>query len=387
VTPGVFFDERRRSRRRISDCFTVLQLLKDKLTMPATLSAVLIEELESAFDRRSPERWARIVRRVAKLFLADAHRFNEDQIAVFDDVFLRLIERADAQALALLSNDLCGVSAAPQKAIRQLAFHDDISVAGPVLRRSRNLLDKDLIDIANARGQQHLLEISGRQTLNPSLSDRLVERGETAVLDKLIQNLGARFSDEGSAALVAKARLDDELAKALVRRSDIPPALRRELVAKVSDARIRSMQAMPPALQGKIKEAIATKAERAETSPPTPVDYSAALSRMAELSRKGGLNDRSVNRFAVEHEYVDVAAALSFLSGAPVEVIVSLIESAELEGLMVACKAARLNWSTTTMIIRHRPGCPAVTHGELEQAQAAFYALSLSVAQRTIRLW
>jgi hypothetical protein len=39
------------------------------------------------------------------------------------------------------------------------------------------------------------------------------------------------------------------------------------------------------------------------------------------------------------------------------------------------------------MIIRHRPGCPAVTHGELEQAQAAFDALSLSVAQRTIRLW
>src|SRR6202042_1624662 len=123
------------------------------------------------------------------------------------------------------------------------------------------------------------------------------------------------------AALVAKAKQDDELAKALVGRSDVSPVLRRELVAKVSDARIRSMQAMPPALQGKIKEAIATKAERAETSTPTPVDYSAALARMAELSRKGGLNDRSVNRFAVEHEYVDVAAGLSFLLGTPREAI------------------------------------------------------------------
>jgi uncharacterized protein (DUF2336 family) len=359
--------------------------LKDKLTMAATVSAVLIAELESVFDSRSPERWARILRQVTKLFLADADRLNKSQIAVFDDVFLRLMERADAQALALLGNDLCGLSAVPQKAIRQLAFHDDVAVTGPVLRRSKNLLDKDLIEIADARGQQHLLEICGRQTLNPSLTDRLVARGESAVLGRLIRNLGARFSDEGCAALVAKAKLDDELAKALVNRSDVPPALRRELVAKVSDARIRSMQAMPPALQGKIKEAIATK--RAETSTPTRIDYSAALSRMAELSRKGGLNDRSVNRFAVEHEYVDVAAALSFLSGTAVEVIVPLIESAELEGLMVACKAARLNWSTTTMIIRHRPGCPAVTRGELEQAQAAFDALSLSVAQRTIRLW
>jgi hypothetical protein len=150
---------------------------------------------------------------------------------------------------------------------------------------------------------------------------------------------------------------------------------------------MRSMQAKPPALQGKIKAAIATRAERAETPTPAQADYSAALSRMAELSRKGGLNERSVNRFAVEHEYVDVTAALSFLSGTPVEVVVPLLESVDLEGLMVACKAARLNWSTTTMIIRHRPGCPAVANRELEQAQAAFDALSLSVAQRTIRLW
>src|ERR1700727_2658898 len=127
--------------------------------MAATESAALIAELEGALDRRLPERRARILLQVTKLFLADAHRLNKSQIAVFDDVFLRLMERADAQALALLSNDLCGKSAPPPKAMRQLALHGDASVAGPVLRRSRNLPDKDLIDIASARGQQHLLEI------------------------------------------------------------------------------------------------------------------------------------------------------------------------------------------------------------------------------------
>jgi uncharacterized protein (DUF2336 family) len=355
--------------------------------MAATETAALIAELEGALDGRLPERWARILRQVTKLFLADAHRLNEAQIALFDDVFLRLMQRADAPALALLGNDLSGVSAAPRKVICRLALHGDVLVAGPVLSRSRGLLDKDLVEIASARGQEHLLEISARQTVNTPLSDKLVERGERAVLDKLIQNPGASFSEAGCAALVAKAKLDDRLAEALACRSDVPPALRRELVAKVSDTRMRSMQAKPPAMQGKIKAAIATRAERAKTPTPTQADYSAALSRMAELSRKGDLSDRSVNRFAVEHEYVDVAAALSFLSGTPVEVIVPLLESVELEGLMVACKAARLNWSTTTMIIRNRPGCPAVTNRELEQAQAAFDALSLSVAQRTIRLW
>jgi uncharacterized protein (DUF2336 family) len=355
--------------------------------MAATEAAALIADLDGAYDSRLPERWSRILRQVTQLFLADAHRLNEAQIAVFDDVFVRLMERADTQALALLSNDLCGASAVPRKAIRRLGFHDEVLVAGPVLRRSKGLPDKDLIEIAGVRGQEYLLEISGRQTVDAALSDKLVERGEAAVLGKLIRNLGVRFSDAGCAALVAKAKRDDELAEALVRRSDVAPELRKELVAKVDDTRMRSMQAKPDALQGKIKAAIATRAERTETPKPTAADYSAAFSRMAELSRKGGVNDRSVNRFAVEREYVDVAAALAFLSGTPVEVIVPLIESVDLEGLMVACKAARLNWATTTMIIRHRPGCPAVTNRELEQAQAAFDALSLSVAQRTIRLW
>ena len=355
--------------------------------MAATESAALIAELEGAFGSRLPERWARILRQVTQLFLADAHRFSERQIALFDDVFLRLMERADTQALAVLSNDLCRASAVPREAIRRLAFHEHVSVAGPVLKRSKDVQDEDLIEIANACGQEYLLEISGRQTVNAPLSDKLVERGETAVLGRLIQNSGASFSEAGCAALVAKAKLDERLAEALVRRSDVSPALRKELVAKVTDTRMRSMQAKPPALQGKIKAAIATSAERAEMPRPTPADYAAALSRMAELSRKGGVNDRSVNRFAVQREYVDVAVALSFLSGTPVEVIVPVIESPDIEGLMVACKAARLNWSTTTMVIRNRPGGPAVTPPELEQAEAAFDALSLSVAQRTIRLW
>jgi uncharacterized protein (DUF2336 family) len=355
--------------------------------MAATESAALIAELEGAFDSRSPERWARILPQVTKLFLSDAHRLNQAQIAVFDDVFLRLMERADARALASLSNDLSGAGAVPRMAVRRLAFHEDALVAGPVLRRSNSLPDNDLVQIADTRGQEYLLEISGRQSINASLSDKLVERGESAVLGRLVQNLGAQFSEAGCAALVAKAKQDQVLAESLARRSDVSPELRKELVAKVGDARMRSMQAKTPALQGKIKAAIATRVERAETPRPTPADYSAALSRMSELSRTGGLNDRSVNRFAVANEYVSVAAALSFLSGTPVEVIVPVIESVDLEGLMVACKAARLNWSTTTMIIRHRPGCPAVTQRELEQAQEAFEALSLSVAQRTIRLW
>jgi uncharacterized protein (DUF2336 family) len=353
--------------------------------MAATTPTALTAELDGVFDNRSPERRAHILHQMTRLFLTESDRLNDELIVIFDEVLLRLMEQADTQVLAVLSNNLCSVSAAPRRTIRQLAFHYDVLVAGPILRRSMALPDKDLLEIVDTRGPEHLLEICGRQTVSMPLGDKLVERGEIAALRRLIQNLGVRFSDEGCTALVAKAKQDDLLAEALVRRSDVLPELRKELVAKVNEARTRVKQAAPSAMQEKIKAAIATTAERTEM--PTSGEYSAAHSKMVELSRKGGLNDRSVNRFAVEHDYVNVAAALSVLSVTPVEVIAPLIASDQLDGLMVACKAARLNWATTKMIIGHRPGCKATTAQELEQAKAAFDVLSLSVAQRTIRLW
>ena len=66
---------------------------------------------------------------------------------------------------------------APREAVRRLAFHDDALVAAPVLTKSKPLSEKDLIEIANTRGQQHLLAISGRETLNEAVTDVLIKRG------------------------------------------------------------------------------------------------------------------------------------------------------------------------------------------------------------------
>jgi uncharacterized protein (DUF2336 family) len=348
------------------------------------VSAALIAELD-AVDGRSPERRAEILRQVTSLFLCDAHRLSENQIAVFDDVLVRLIERADAPTLVPLSINLGQASSAPRKAIRQLAFHQDASVAAPVLRRSVRLSDKDLVEIAGTCGQQHLLAICGRQTIHDSVSDPLVKRGEQAVHMALVQNLGARFSEAGCKALVEKARGDCQLAEKLVRRSDVPPGLRGELVAKLDDARMRYLQSVPPSMRDKIHSTIATTAKQIEDRVPQPVQYKEAQAKIAEISRTGRLNDSTVNRFAVGREYENVVAALSFLAEVPIEVIAPLVKSAELDGLIVACKAARLNWSTTSMIVLNRPGCAAITKQELEAGKAVFDALSLSVAQRTIR--
>ena len=78
---------------------------------------------------------------------------------------------------------------------------------------------------------------------------------------------------------------------------------------------------------------------------------------------------------------------ISLLTSVKTDAIVPLIENPRPDGLIVACKAARLNWSTTNMILRNRPNCRPATRQEIEEGKEVFDALSLSSAQRTIRFW
>jgi hypothetical protein len=149
---------------------------------------------------------------------------------------------------------------------------------------------------------------------------------------------------------------------------------------------LRRLHAMPEAMRGQIETTIANTDATEILRDPGPPDYEAAQARMVELNRKARLNDSAVNRFAVNRDYTNVIAALAFLSGSSIEVIEPLVVSSEAEGLVIACKASRLNWSTTGMIVRNRPGLPQISAEEFEKARQKFDSIPLSAAQRALRI-
>ena len=93
------------------------------------------------------------------LFLDGAEHFNDEHVALFDDVIGYLIEEIEAKALAELARRLAPVPNAPHGVVRTLAKNDDIAVAGPVLQQAR-LAEPDLIHIAETKSQAHLLALS-----------------------------------------------------------------------------------------------------------------------------------------------------------------------------------------------------------------------------------
>jgi hypothetical protein len=340
-------------------------------------------QVDAAAADGSSQRGAEILRQVTNLFLSNAERFAESQIDAFDGFLVPLIERTDAAALAQISEALCGIDTAPRQAIRKLAFHEDPLVAGPVLKKSSRLSDADLVEIAETRGQQHLLAICDRKTLNEALTDMLLRYGDVEVSNALARNAGAKFSECGYATLVGRAERDESLTEKLGLRLDIPANLLRELISKAADVVLARFLTAARPVHGKTRNAAAAKA--ADAAPPKRIDYTKAQEALVALNRAGKLNDSAINRFAVREEYTQVVAALALKVEVKPEAIEPFLESERLYGLIVACKAARLDWSTTKMIIRNRPGCPPVTQRELEQGLEVFNALILSLAQWTIR--
>lgn len=346
--------------------------------MVAAVSPELITQLDAAVKAGSADRSDRILQHVTDLLLSNISTFGETQIAVMDDVLARLVGQADAAALTELSEILAHVTLAPRETVRRLAFHKDPAVAVPVLRTSSRLADKDLIEIARTLGQQHLLAICERRTLSEALTDALMRRGDAGVSNALANNPGSTFSECGYATLVGRAERDEGLTEKLGLRLDLPANLLRELLTLATDVvRAKFLTASRPVASEK-SEAGPAKARSKK-------DYTKALSQVEALNRAGKLNNAAVNRFAVSHDYVSVLASLAYKADVKVEVIEPFLRSDRLYALVTTCKAARLDWSATKMIIYNRPDCPPATPREYEQAQEIFDHLILSIAQWTVR--
>ena len=351
--------------------------------MPAA-SPDLRKELNGA-EEDGPEHDARIFGEVTDLFLSNVGRLGDSQIAAVDGVLAHLVERVEAATVTQLSEALSTIDRAPRQTIRKLAFHEQPQVAAPILRQSSCLSDADLLEIVKSRGQQHMLAICDRKALNEALTDALMRFGDVNVSNALARNTGARFAECGYATLVGRAEKDENLAEKLGVRLDIPGSLLRELIGKVADVvRARFLTAPRPVARQKAQNSAAAAAAQGGAARKA-IDYTQAQSEVVALNRTGKLNDSLVNRFAVRGEYVLVVAALALKADVKVEAIEPLLEPDRVYGLIVACKAARLTWSTTTMIVRNRPNCPPSTDRELEQCVAVFESLLLSVAQWTIR--
>jgi uncharacterized protein (DUF2336 family) len=353
--------------------------------MVAIASAELVAELERSV-RESPARTTRMLRSVADLLSATADRLNQSQLDIFDAILGRLADHAEPQALAQLSQALADLPSARLEIVRRLARHDDAGVAAPLLRKSDYLSEEELLEIAACRSAAHALAIAQRTVVGEAIVDVLLDHGDSGVCVHLAKSPGAKFSGEGYLRLAAMAERNDQLVDLFVSRGDVPPeALRRLLAGLPHSVRARLLNIAAPELRETVRTSIESVEATICKKAPERIDYSEAQAKIVALNKAGKLNDSTVNRFATWREYPNLVAALSQLATIPIENVEVLLHERDHYGLIVACRAARLNWNTTRAVINNRPDKASLSDKDMKQAEAAFEFLNLSVAQRLIR--
>ncbi len=214
------------------------------------------------------------------------------------------------------------------------------------------------------------------------MTEALIKRGEQICL-ALIKNPGTKFS-EAAYATLARADQDGEIAKALVLRPGTPDLIVRKLLSPHRRPTKTAPAKTAPAKPNASAVPPAQAAAPVPPKPPSSADYANARPEIVALNRVGKLNDSTVNRFAIRGETANLFTAISVLSGAPIEIVEHVMSDDDCEGLVMACRASRLNWATTLAILSNRSGA-RLSFAQRERAQLIFETLLLSTSQWTVR--
>lgn len=349
--------------------------------------ASLIPELEDAIERGSPEQRFRTLDQVTDLFLQGAGQFSEEHVDLFDDVLARLVLEIETRALAKLSAKLAPIANAPMRLVRRLAREDDIAVAGPVLLQSARLSEIDLVDIAQSKGQAHLLAISSRESLTPGVTDVLVSRGDRDVARNLANNEKATFSEIGYAGLVRRARDDGFLAERIGQRADVPPHLFRTLIVHATElVQQKLLASTKPERQQEIRSILA-KVSHEMAGNSQQRDFTTAKTAVRALVEAGNLNESQLAGFAKAGLFEETVVALSTLCSIPIDVVDRLLSGDRADPILIMCKAHGFDWATARAIIFVRPHPQHVSARNIQSAMDNFDRLAPSTAERVLRFW
>ena len=347
------------------------------------LSINLVSDLESAIATGSHKTGA-MLHRITDLFLIHAGHYSADQLSVYDDVLLALVNKVEIAARAVLAKRLAPIDGAPANTIRSLALDDAIEVAEPILALSNAVDDKTLAECIAIQSQDHLLAIATRDALSETVSDQLVIKGDKKVLGTLVNNPGANISDHGFGLLVQKSIGDDWLSECIAERKDIPEHHFRELVSKASNiVRQRLLRDSPESSEA-IDAALPLSAlPAAINATGSAKDYRAA--ERAVKSQE--LTDAVVSDFARSKRIEEVIVSIAQMSGLSPPEIERLIMGTWASPLAIIFKAIGLRLATVDAIYRARLPNGDVIHSDGLQTKAEFIAVSRGTAERIMRFF
>ncbi|HEY3814976.1 MAG TPA: DUF2336 domain-containing protein [Caulobacteraceae bacterium] len=351
------------------------------------MSSSRLHDLISLAQEPSSAKRRELLRELTNMYFGQPAT-SPAEMALFDAVLTQLSSEMEEAVRAALSARFADASVAPRRLIFTLA-NDTADVAGPILKRSPVLSESDLLHVVKTKGQDHLRAVSERADVPEAIADVIVDRGDDDTLNVLLRNDGAKLSRGASEAAVERAQANPALHEAVVGRANLPADLLNEMYFVVElQLRQRILEEnarLDPAL---LEQALAAGRNRvASKDGALPPDYNQAEAYISELRAAGELTPTVLARFLRSGGMTHVLVALAQLADIDFFTAKRIVESKQLDGLAIVCKAADLDKALflTYAVVLLGHGSDAL--GRAQEYGRLYGELPRETAMRTLRFW
>jgi len=345
-----------------------------------------LRDLDEAVSRGTPESRKRALWHTTDLMIAG--NYSDDEIWTFGEVIGRLADEIEVATRAQLSKRLARFDQAPVNIIHKLAFDDEIEVAGPVLRESERLEPYALVANVCTKGQTHMLAISERKSIEESVTDVLVTRGNQEVVNSVVRNNGARLSDFGFLHMITRAEGDSILAEQLGLRKDIPRHVFQQLIAKASDDVRKRLERERPNMLEQIQSTVTDVAGELQSKfGPVSRTYYVAKRVVTTQHRQGNLNEESISIYARSHKIEEVTIGLSLLCSLPGDVIERALLDRNRETLLLLSKSLDFSWATTMALLFLGAKDHRITAQELRDLERDYGRINIETSRSVLKVY
>jgi len=338
-----------------------------------------------------------LVKRLADVICIPASQLTPQERHMAGDVLVELLRDADIDIRESVAKRLTMLNEAPRTILMILA-KDEFQVARHVLEKSKSLTDSDLIHIARNVRTEHRRVMAQRRKLTDAVVDVLAEFLEEDVVNTLLKNKGANFSEKTIQRIMTVSRNMPDYVNLLVKRDETRPshgltmfwwadsAARKTILHRFAVTRNVLQETCfdlyPAAAADGWSDAAVRKAlqfiERRQRN-------RAAISRSDFESLEQAIETAAKNGMSRE-----LAQEISYMAGIKPATGAQIMADKTGEALAILCKAPGLkreNLSALWTALRRDTGTEAEPSEELKKITATYDAISTDKAQTVLRYW
>jgi uncharacterized protein (DUF2336 family) len=339
--------------------------------------------LELARENSSEKR-RELLSDVTSLFFMTAENRSDIETNLFGELMTKVASELDIEVRKELSSRFSDEHV-PRRLIVALANDPEVSVAEPILTRSRVLSQADLIAVVEKRGDSHRMLVTKRPDVSEALAAALVAFGGDSVVESLVGNETAQVSLDTFDKIVDRALANPALQNSLVNRQYISPEHLNQLFMSVSGPmRNRILARNAEFSEAEIDEALERARTRVAISRGAlPDDYEAAQRSIASMVLRHELSPAVLPTLWRDNKHTQFKLAFAELVGIDFHQTAKLFASRDLDGIAMVARAAgfeRALFVTLGVLVLGEQGM-----GETKGLRDLYNDVPQEAAQRAVR--